>query len=92
MVLGPKNFEHPGLGALSFDLNVHLPKAVTEAAKLAPSIAKQLPSYAHQFQTETARVQGVADAVNVTVQSLGVALLFGGIATVLLLREKKKKE
>ncbi len=90
MVLGPVNFLHQGFGDLAIDVKVGLPKSVVEAAKLAPSIARQFPAYAHEFQKETARVSGVADAVNITVQTLGVGLLFGGIVIALLMREKKK--
>ncbi len=90
MVLGPENFAHPGFGSLGISVKVSLPGPIVQAAKLAPSIAHELPAYAHEFQKETARVAGIADAVNVTVQTIAVGALFAGIGIVLLLREKKK--
>lgn len=85
MFYGPNSF-----GDLSIDVQVKIPKSLTEAAKIVPSLAKTFPQYAHEFQKETQRVTGVADAVNITVQTLGVALIFGGVIVALLLREKKK--
>ena len=79
-----------GLSALGISVDVKIPKAITEAAKLAPSIAHQFPAYAHELQKESAKVTGTVDAINIGLQSLGVALIFGGIITVLILREKPK--
>ncbi len=85
MFYGPDN-----LGAMGISVDIKIPHSVTEAAKIVPSLAKTFPQYAHEFQKETQRVTGVADAVNITVQTLGVALIFGGVIVALLLREKKK--
>lgn len=76
------------MGALGISVSVKLPKPVTEALKLAPSIAKTLPQYTRQVETQVVKAEAAIDAVNLTVQTLGVALVFGGIITVLLLREK----
>ncbi len=83
--IGPNN-----LGAMGISVHVSLPKPVTEALKLAPSIAKIAPLYAREVEKQTAKAESAVDAVNLTVQTLGVALVFGGIIAVLLMREKGK--
>lgn len=77
---------------LSIDVSVKLPKSVVEAARIAPSLAKEFPKYAHKLQEESARVTGTVDAINIGLQTLGVSLIVGGIITVLLLREKPKNK
>ena len=79
-----------GLGAMGIGVDIKIPKAVTEAARLAPSIAKEFPAYAHKLQEEAARVTGTVDAVNIGIQAIAVAGIFGGIVLVLLMREKGK--
>ncbi len=79
-----------GVEGLGIDVSIKIPKAVTEAARLAPSIAHQFPLYAREFQKETAKVTGTVDAINIGLQTLGVSLIVGGIVAVLLLREKPK--
>lgn len=82
---GPHN-----MGDLSIDVSVKIPKPVTEALKLLPSLAKVAPLYTRQAEKQVARAESAIDAVNLTVQTLGVALVFGGIIAVLLFREKGK--
>ena len=79
------------MGDLSLDVKVKLPGPVTQALKLAPSIAKEAPKYLHQLEKQTAKAESAVDSINLTIQTLGVALVFGGIITVLLMREKSKK-
>lgn len=84
-----------GIGDLStmgISVDVKIPRAITEAAKIAPSIARQFPAYAHELQKESARVTGTVDAINIGLQTLGVSLVVGGIVAVLLLRERPKAE
>ncbi len=70
---------------------VKIPKPVTEALKLAPSIAQQFPRYAREAEKQTAKAEAAIDSINLTIQTLGVALVFGGIIAVLLMREKQAK-
>lgn len=78
------------LGSLGIDVKVKFPGPVTEALKLVPSLAKVAPLYARQVEQQTAKAQSAVDAVNLTVETIGVALVFGGIIVALLLREKGK--
>ncbi len=91
MFNGLKNLPLSGLSDLSLDVSVKIPKPVTEALKLLPSAAKILPQYAREAEKQTARAESAIDSINLTVQTLGVALVFGGIIAILLLREKEKK-
>ena len=98
MYHGPINFaldlplppQRYGMGDLAISVDVKIPRSITEAAKIAPSIAHEFPKYAHEFQKETARVTGTVDAINIGLQTLGVSLVVGGIIAILLLREKPK--
>jgi hypothetical protein len=79
-----------GLGDLAISVDVKIPKPITEAAKILPSIAHQFPQYAKELEKQAAAVTGTVDAVNIGLQSLGVAVIFGGIIFILLSREKGK--
>ncbi len=79
---------YDGMGSLGVSVSVKIPKPVTEALKLAPSIAKQLPAYTREAERQTAKAEAAIDSINLTVQTLGVAVVFSGIIAVLLLREK----
>ncbi len=81
-----------GFGSLGISVGVKLPKPLTEALKLAPSIAKQLPSYTREAEKQTAKAEAAIDSINLTIQTLGVAVVFGGIIAVLLMREKSAKK
>jgi hypothetical protein len=87
MFYGPDNF---GMNDLSIDVAVKLPGSIVTAAKIIPSLSKQFPAYAHEFQKETARVTGTVDAINIGLQSVAVAGIFGVIIFALLSREKGK--
>ncbi len=79
-----------GVGDLAISVDVKIPKSVSEAARILPSVAHQFPAYAHEFQKETAKITGTVDAINIGLQTLGISLVVGGIIAVLLLREKPK--
>lgn len=79
----------PGVSGLGIDVSVKLPGPLTTALKLVPSIGQQLPKYAQSLEQQTARAQSAIDSVNLTVETLGIALVFGGIIVALLMREKK---
>lgn len=80
------------LGDLAISVGIKLPKPLTEALKLAPSISKQLPAYTREAEKQTAKAEAAIDSINLTIQTLGVALVFGGIIAVLLLRERPAKK
>lgn len=86
MIIGPKTF---GVGSLGISVGIKLPAPVTTALKLLPSLAQQAPKYTQEVEKQTAKAEAAVDAVNLTVETLGVALVFGGIIAVLLMREKK---
>ncbi len=90
MFNGLKNLPLAGMDDLSISVDVKIPKPVTEALKLAPSFAKILPQYAHEAEKQTAKAESAVNSINLTIQTLGVALVFGGIIAILLLREKGK--
>jgi len=87
MFNGLRNLPLSGMG---ISVDVKIPRPVTEALKLAPSLAQQLPKYAHEAEKQTAKAEGAIDSINLTIKTLGVALVFGGIIAILLLREKGK--
>ena len=66
-----------GMGALGFDLNVHLPPSVTNIANELPNTSEALKS-----------IGASLDAGNITSQSVAVLAVFGVIITALILREK----
>ncbi len=80
------------LGALGISVGVKLPKSVTDALKLAPSLAKELPKYTQQAERQIVKAEAAIDSVNLTIQTLGVAVVFGGIIIALLMREKEGKK
>lgn len=84
MTIGPNAF-----GDMGIDVSVKIPKPVTDALKLLPSLAQQAPKYTQEIEKQAASASAAVDAVNLTVETLGIALVFGGIIAVLLLREKK---
>ncbi len=85
-----REYRSNAFGNLGIDVAVKLPKPLTEALKLAPSVAKALPLYAREAEKQTAKAEGAINSINLTIQTLGVALVFGGIIAILLLREKGK--
>lgn len=80
------------LGDLGISVGVKLPAPVTQALKLAPSLAQQAPKYLHELEKQTSKAESAVDSINLTIQTLGVALVFGGIVAVLLMREKSSKK
>ncbi len=82
----------PTLGAMGISVSVSLPKPLTTALKLVPSIAKTLPQYTQQAEKQIVKAEAAVDSINLTVQTLGVAVVFGGIIIALLMREKEGKK
>lgn len=77
------------LSGLGISVQVKIPKPVTDALKLFPSLARQLPNYTAEAERQTSKAEASIDSINLTMQTLGVAVVFGGVIAVLLLREKK---
>lgn len=82
--IGPQS-----LSDLAIDVQVKIPKPVTDALKLFPSLTKQLPLYTAEAERQTSKAEASIDSINLTMQTMGVAVVFAGVIAVLLLREKK---
>lgn len=75
------------LGGLGISASVKLPKSVTDTLKSLPQIREEAKDYVRVAETQVSRATAVGNSLTITVQTVGIAVVFGAVIAALLIRE-----